>query len=152
MDGLAKWFPRPKSNTRRPSSTVHPDKPKKDCAACETLHQPWIQMCCVWSWNNWYFKAYTSNSEIDVIKLLQAYGMVPTEGFELKHRRKKVATDEIIIIQTLGDDLHLNPNHWYCMEVWLNVILVYSRKLVITFCQYLHTSPTILFQIKLVNL
>ena len=29
-----------------------------------------------------------TNSEIDVVKLLQAYGMVPTEGSELKHRRK----------------------------------------------------------------
>ena len=45
-----------------------------------------------------------TNSEVDVVKLLQAYGMVPTEGL-LKHRRKKVATDEIsmVPIQTLGD-------------------------------------------------
>ena len=43
--------------------------------------------------------------------------------------------------------LHLNPNHWYCMEVQLNVTL-YSGKPVMTFCQYLHTSPTILFQFK----
>ena len=43
---------------------------------------------------------------MDVVKLLQAYGMVPTEGSELKHRRpKKVATDEISVvpIQTLSD-------------------------------------------------
>ena len=45
-----------------------------------------------------------TNSEVYVVKLLQAYGMVPTEGSELKHRRtKKVATDEISVvpIQTL---------------------------------------------------
>ena len=37
-----------------------------------------------------------TNSEVDVVKLLQAYGMVPTEGSELKHRRtKKLTTDEI---------------------------------------------------------
>ena len=46
-----------------------------------------------------------TNSEVDVVKLLQAYGIVPTEGLELKHRRKKVATDEISVvpIQTLGN-------------------------------------------------
>ena len=46
-----------------------------------------------------------TNSKVDVVKLLQAYRMVPTEGSELKHRRKKVATDEISIvpIQTLGN-------------------------------------------------
>ena len=37
-----------------------------------------------------------TNPKVDVVKLLQAYGMVPTEGSELKHRRlKKVATDEV---------------------------------------------------------
>ena len=51
----------------------------------------------------------STNSKVDVVKLLQAYGMVPTEGSELKHRRKKVATDEISIIQTLGDDLTFEP-------------------------------------------
>ena len=35
--------------------------------------------------------------------------MVPTEGSELKHRRKKVSTDEISIIQTLGDDFTFEP-------------------------------------------
>ena len=43
-----------------------------------------------------------TNSEVDV-KLLQACGMVPTDGSELKHRRpKKVATDKInmVSIQT----------------------------------------------------
>ena len=45
-----------------------------------------------------------TNSEVDIVKLLQAYCMVPTEGSELKHRRKEVATDEICVIQTLGDD------------------------------------------------
>ena len=44
-----------------------------------------------------------TNSEVDVVKLLQAYGMVPTEGSKLKHRRKKVATDEISIA---------NPDSW----------------------------------------
>ena len=47
-----------------------------------------------------------TNSEVDVVKLLQAYGMVPTEGLELKHRRtNKVTTDEISVvpIQTLGN-------------------------------------------------
>ena len=42
-----------------------------------------------------------TNSEVDVIKLLKTYGMVPTEGSELKHRRKKVATDEICVVQDL---------------------------------------------------
>ena len=47
-----------------------------------------------------------TNSEVDIVKLLQAYGMVPTEVLELKHRRpKKIATDEIsvVLIQTLSD-------------------------------------------------
>ena len=46
------------------------------------------------------------NSEVDVVKLLEAYGMAPTEGSELKHRKiKKVTTDEIsmVPIQTLSD-------------------------------------------------
>ena len=30
-----------------------------------------------------------TNSEVDVVKLLQAYGMVPTEGSELKHRKSE---------------------------------------------------------------
>ena len=89
-----------------------------------------------------------TNSDVDIIRLLQAYGMVPTEGSELKHRRKKVATDEISIIQTLGDELHLNPNHWYYMEVWLNVTLMYSGSPVKILCQLIHTSPTILYQWK----
>ena len=46
---------------------------------------------------------------MDVVKLLQAYAMVPTEGSELKHRRKKVATDKISIVQTLGDDFTFEP-------------------------------------------
>ena len=50
-----------------------------------------------------------TNPEVDVIKLLQAYGMVPTEGSKLKHKRKKVATDEISIIQTLGDEFTFEP-------------------------------------------
>ena len=47
-----------------------------------------------------------TNSEVDVVKLLQAYGIVPTACLELKHRKiKKVATDEISVmpIQTLSD-------------------------------------------------
>ena len=47
-----------------------------------------------------------ATNSVDVVKLLQAYGMVPTEGSELKHRKiKKVATDEISVvpIQTLSD-------------------------------------------------
>ena len=41
IDGLARQCPRSrsKSNTRRPPSTVHPDRPKNDCTACGTLHQ-----------------------------------------------------------------------------------------------------------------
>ena len=35
MDGLT----RPRSNTKRPPLSVHPDKPKNDCTACGTLHQ-----------------------------------------------------------------------------------------------------------------
>ena len=53
-----------------------------------------------------------TNSEVDVVKLLQAYGMIPTEGSELKHRRvKKVATDEISVVpfQTLGDIHTIEP-------------------------------------------
>ena len=55
--------------------------------------------------------ADATNSEVDIVKLLQAYGMVPTEGLELKHRRNKVATDEISIvpIQTLGDNFTFEP-------------------------------------------
>ena len=48
--------------------------------------------------------ADATNSEVDFVKLLQAYGMVPTEGSELKHRRKKVATDEI--------KCGANPDSW----------------------------------------
>ena len=52
-----------------------------------------------------------TNSDVDIIRLLQACGMVPTEGSELKHRRKKVAADEVSIIQTLalGDDFTFEP-------------------------------------------
>ena len=45
-----------------------------------------------------------------MVKLLQANGMVPTEGSELKHRRtKRVMTNEISVmpIQTLGDNFTL---------------------------------------------
>ena len=50
----------------------------------------------------------STNSEADIIKLLQAYGMVSTEESELKHRRKKVATDEICVVQNLDNDLTSN--------------------------------------------
>ena len=53
-----------------------------------------------------------TNSKVGVVKLLQANGMVPTEGSELKHRRvKKVATDEISVvpIQTLSDIHTIEP-------------------------------------------
>ena len=153
--------PRPKNNAKRPTSTVHPDKPKKDCIACGTLHQagecPASSQVCYrcnkqdhyaklchsriqsttsalnsnrntrGSWHGRgrggrghgskraMYEAETSdtskpivdatNSEVDVAKLLQAYGMVPTEGSELKHRRlKKVATDEICVVQNLDND------------------------------------------------
>ena len=41
MDGLARRCPRSRSknSTRRPPSTVRPDRPKNDCTACGTLHQ-----------------------------------------------------------------------------------------------------------------
>ena len=52
----------------------------------------------------------TINSEVDVVKLLQAYGMVPTDRSELKHRRtKKVATDEICVVQSLDNDFTCDP-------------------------------------------
>ena len=51
-----------------------------------------------------------TNSEVDVIKMLQAYGMVPTDGSELKHKRmKKVATDEISVVQDLDNDFTFEP-------------------------------------------
>ena len=46
------------------------------------------------------------------MKLLQAYGMVPTEGSELKHREvNKVTTDEISLVptQTLNDIHTIEP-------------------------------------------
>ena len=52
---------------------------------------------------------HATNSEVDVIKLLQAYGMVPTEGSELRHRTKKVATDEISVVQDLDNDFTFEP-------------------------------------------
>ena len=53
-------------------------------------------------------KVDSTNSEVDIIELLQAYAMVPTDGFELKQRRKKVATDEICVVEAL--DNHFTPN------------------------------------------
>ena len=53
-----------------------------------------------------------TNSEVDVVKLLQAYGMVPTDGSELKHRKTKtVTTDEISIVQALDNDFTFKPAH-----------------------------------------
>ena len=37
IDGLARHHPRPK-NAKRPTSTAHPEKSKRDCTACGTLH------------------------------------------------------------------------------------------------------------------
>ena len=39
-----------------------------------------------------------TNSEVDVVKLLQAYGIVPTDESELKHRKKKVVADGISMV------------------------------------------------------
>ena len=53
-----------------------------------------------------------TNPEVDVVELLQAYGMVPIEGSDLKHRKvKKVATDEISLVptQTLNDIHTIEP-------------------------------------------
>ena len=51
--------------------------------------------------------------------------MVPTEGPELKRRRKQVVTDEISIIQTLGDDFtfELKPLvlHGSLVECYIDV-------------------------------
>ena len=85
--------------------------------------------------------ADATNLDVDVIRLLQACGMVPTEGSELRHRRKKVATDEISIIQTLGDDFTFEskPLEIYYMEnymeIQLNVTLMYSGSPVKILCQ-----------------
>ena len=52
-----------------------------------------------------------TNSEVDVVKF-QAYGMIPTEGSELKHRKvKKVTTDEIslVTIQILSNIYIIEP-------------------------------------------
>ena len=50
-----------------------------------------------------------TNSEVDVVKLLQAYGIVPTDRSELKYRKRKVVADEIsmVPIQSLSD-VHLS--------------------------------------------
>ena len=138
--------PRPRRNTRRPPSTVCPDRPKNDCTACGTLHQagecPASSTVCFkcnkqghyaklchskvhsttsapnskrnrrGSWHSRgrggrgpgskraVYEAETTdtskpivdatNSDVDIVRLLQVYGMVPTEGSELKHRRKSL--------------------------------------------------------------
>ena len=191
-----------KSNTRRPPSTVHPDRPKNDCTACGTLHQagecPASSTVCFKcnkqghytklcnskvqsttsapnsnrnireSWHGRgrgcrgcgskcaVYEAKTTdtskpivdatNSEVDVVKLLQAYGMVPTEGSELKHRRKLLLM-RLALSGLLVMTLHLNPNHY--AEVQWNVTLMYSgNRLMKILCQLIHTSPPILFQCR----
>ena len=179
MDGLTRQCPRPRSNTR------HPDKLKKDCTACGTLHQagecPASSSVCFKSDKQGHYTRQhhskiqstmpstlnsnrntrgswcgrgrggrgcgskravyetettdtskpivdATNYDVNIIRLQHAYGMVPIEGSELKHRRKKVATDEISVIQTLalGDYFTFEPKHRYYMEVQLNVTLMYS--------------------------
>ena len=207
MDGLARQCPRPRprSNTRRPPSTVCPDKSKNDCTACGTLHQagecPALSSVCFKcnkqghcaklchskvqsttsapnsnrnSRGSWQGRGrdgrgheskhavheaettdtsklivYATNSNVDVIRLLQAYGMVPTEGPELKHKRKLLLM-RLALSRLLVMTLHLNPNDWYYMEVWLNVTSMYSGScpVKILLCQLIHTSPTILSEWK----
>ena len=207
MDGLARRCPRPRqrSNTRRPPSIVHPDKPKNDCTACGTLHQagecPASSTVCFkcnkqghyaklchskvqsttsapnsnrntrGSWQGrgrggrgcgskcTVYEAETTDtskpivdatiSDVDIIRLLQAYGMVPTEGSELKHRRIKVATDEISIIQTLSDDFTFEPKplvHGSLVECNIDVQWESSSEELL--CQLIRTLPTILSQWK----
>ena len=92
-----------------------------------------------------------TNSEVDVAKLLQAYGIVPTEGSELKHRRKKVATDEISVIQTLGDDFTFEPKpmvlHGSPVECNISVHRETCEDIL-----PISTCITMLFQFKSVNL
>ena len=168
MDGLTKQRPRSrsKSNTRRPHSTVHPDRPKNDCTACGTLHQArecpasstvcfkcnkqdhYAKLCHFkvqsttsapnfnrntrGSWHSRgrggrghgskhaVYEAKTidtskpivdaTNSKVDVVKLLQAHGMIPTEGSELEHRRKSLLM-RLALSRLLVMTLHLNLNH-----------------------------------------
>ena len=88
-----------------------------------------------------------SNSKLDVVKLLQAYGMVPTEGSELKHRRKKVTTDEIRIVQMLGDDCTFEPKPLVLRGSPMECNVDYSGNcLMKILCQLICTLPPILFQ------
>ena len=88
-----------------------------------------------------------TNSEVNVVKLLQAYGMVPTEGSELKHRRKKVTTEEMSIFQTLGDDFTFLPKPLVLCGSPVVFKLRYSGNcLMKILCQLIHTLPPILFQ------
>ena len=160
IDGLARQHPRPKSNTRRPTS-----RQIKERLYCMWNFTPsWGVPCIIFncfkcnkqghyakqchsrvqsttstpnsnknSKGSWHgrgrgkgcgskhavYEAKTTDaskpivdatdSEVDIIRLLQAYGMVPTEGSELKHRRKKEATDEICVVQTLDNDSTFEP-------------------------------------------
>ena len=192
MDGLTRPCPRPRprSNTRRFPSTVHPDKPKNDCTACWTLHQGHYAKLCrskvqsttstLTSNRNtrgsWHgrgrggrggrgcgskcvvYEAGTTdtskpivdatNSDVDVIRLLQAYGMVPTEGSEQNTGERTMLLMRLALSRLLVMTLHLNPNHWYCVEVQLHVTLMHSGSPGKILCQLIRTLPTILSQWK----
>ena len=53
--------------------------------------------------------ADTTNSEIDVVKLLQAYGMVHSDGSGLRHRKVKQIDVDDISVQTnnFANDVHV---------------------------------------------
>ena len=86
-----------------------------------------------------------TNSKVDVVKMLQAYCMVSSEGSELKHRRKsqlmRSASSRLLVMT-----LYLNTNHWYYVEVQWNATLMYSGNHLMKICQFTRTSPPILFQ------
>ena len=77
MDGLARHCPRPK-NVKRPTSTVQPDKSKKDCTACEILHQAGecpasSQVCQKYNTQGHYAKLCCSIRNQSVISALTSY-------------------------------------------------------------------------------
>ena len=53
--------------------------------------------------------ADTTNSEVDVVKLLQAYGMVNSNGSGLRHRKVKQIDINDISVQTsnFANDVHM---------------------------------------------
>ena len=64
----------------------------------------------------------TTNSDVDVVKLLQAYGMVNSEGSELRHR--KCSRPTLITLMCRQATLSLmymwlilHPSHWSYMAV-----------------------------------